>query len=278
MRASLFILALFALTCGAAIGATSVSKSNSWSKTYAVTTDTPTLEISNVWGGVKVRPGKSGEIVVSVSEDRSAPNQRLFDRSLEIIKLNVESSKAGLSMKVGNPDDRWQGMNSCDECRVEYQFEVQVPVNTLIDVSTVLDGLVDVKGIRGVVSASNVNGSVRVDDIHNCDSIESVNGKIDVGFKRAPSSDCSVETINGDITLNLPANTNLDVAVDLFNGDIRSDFSIEPFSMPATIEHKTKDGSNRYRIKQLSGVRIGANGPVYSIASMNGDVRIQKNQ
>ena len=277
MKSYLSIFIILVLFTGAANSAMPISEEKAWTETYTVSDTAPHLEISNIWGGVRVRTGKSGEITVSVTEVRSAPDQALFELSLERINLDIEADNNGVSILVGDREERWRRMDRCKGCRVDYQFDVVVPADAVVDVGTVMDGLVDVKGVEGVVSASNVNGRIHVDDINNCDSISSVNGRVEIGFTRAPVRDCSIETINGDITLDVPANTSLDVTMDLFNGDIRSDFPVDPLSLPATVEHVTKDGQNQYRIQQLSGIRIGAGGPTYTIASMNGDVRIQKN-
>jgi hypothetical protein len=97
-------------------------------------------------------------------------------------------------------------------------------------------------------------------------------------FSRAPLQNCSIETINGDVTLEVPENTSLDVAFDLFNGKVWSELPVGAFELPASVEQTVEDGRTRYRIQQLAGVRIGAGGPVYSVASMNGDLRIRKHQ
>jgi hypothetical protein len=75
----------------------------------------------------------------------------------------------------------------------------------------------------------------------------------------------------------MPDNTSLDVTADLFNGDIKSDFPVDALSMPATVEQVVENGRSIYRIQKLSGVRIGAGGPTYSVASINGDVLIRRN-
>ena len=277
MKNYLSIGTMLLLLTGIANSAAPITEEKAWTETYAVGTSTPHLEISNIWGGVRVRTGNSGEIVVSVSEVRTAPNQAMFQMSLERINLDIETDSDSVSILVGDRDNRWDRMDRCHGCRVDYQFDIVVPPNAVIDVGTVMDGLVDVSGVEGIVSASNVNGSITVDQIQNCESINSVNGGVRIGFSQAPVNDCSIETINGDITLSVPANTSLDVTADLFNGEIRSDFPVGPLSMPATVEHVVEDGRNRYRIQQLNGIRIGAGGPTYSFASINGDVRIRKN-
>jgi hypothetical protein len=277
MKNSLSITIMLLLLASIANSAVPITEEKAWTETYAVGTSTPHLEISNIGGGVRVRTGNSGEIVVSVSEVRTAPNQALFEMSLERINLDIETDANSVSILVGDRDNRWDRMDRCRGCRVDYQFDIVVPPNAVIDVGTVMDGLVDVSGVAGIVSASNVNGSIAVAQIQNCESINSVNGRVNIGFSQAPVNDCSIETVNGDITLSVPANTSLDVTADLFNGEIKSDFPIGPLSMPATVEHVVEDGRNRYRIQQLNGIRIGAGGPTYSIASINGDVRIQRN-
>lgn len=277
MKTYLSLFTFLLLFTGVANAATPIIEEKSWTESYAVTRAAPRLEISNIWGNVRVRTGKTGEIIVSVSERRSAPDQALFTMSVERINLDIEADENGVSIVVGDRADRWKRMDRCRSCRVDYQFDVVVPADAIVDVGTVMDGRVDVKGVTGMVSASNVNGPITVDDIRNCDSISSVNGGVKIGFTHAPVHNCSIETINGDVTLGVPANTSLDVSVDLFNGDIRSDFPVDPFTLPASVEQTSEDGRHQYRIQQLSGVRIGAGGPTYTIASMNGDVRILKN-
>ena len=276
MKSFLSITLAILLFASLADAATAVTEENAWQETYSVKMAAPKLQVSNIWGSVRVRAGKPGEISVEISERRSAPDLATFELSMEILSLNIEADASGVSIRVGDSNERWQRMNNCDGCRVDYQFEILVPPDAEIDVGTVLDGAIDIKAVAGQVSASNVNGPIAVEDIHDCATVNSVNGKVKLAFSKAPLRNCSIETINGDITLDVPSNASLDVAIDLFNGDIKTDFPVGPFTLPATVEHTTDNGRNQYRIQQLSGIRIGAGGPTYSIASMNGDVRIQK--
>lgn len=272
--------ATFASLTGAgnAAAADPVTQQQSWRQAYTVDTPAPRLRIDNIWGSVRVRSGGPGEIVIAVVELRSAPDQALFERSLEQLRLDVEADTGGVSIQVGDRHNRWRHEDECRGCRVDYQFDVLVPPGSIVDVATVMDGIVDVQDVDGTVSAGNVNGPVEIGGLRDCDSINSVNGKVRLGFSQVPTQDCSIETVNGDITIDVPAGSNLDLAVDLFNGDIRSELPVDTFAPPATVEHVVEDGRNRYRIQQLAGIRIGAGGPVYTVASMNGDVRIRKHQ
>ena len=270
---SVLSAAALCASIGAALAAP-VTEEQSSVETYAVTASSPHLEVSNIWGSVQVRVGPPGQITASVTETRSAPDQERFELSKERIKLEIEADASGVSFIVTEPD--WRHANDCRGCRVDYQFDIEVPPDTSIDVGTVMDGKVDIRGVGAAIRASNVNGPVTVDDIGDCESVDSVNGPITVGYSRAPIQDCRIETINGDVTLLMPADAGLDVQMDLFNGEVSSELPVSPLELPATVEQLEEDDRTRYRIQQMSGIRVGAGGPIYSIASMNGDLSIRK--
>lgn len=278
MNISIAGTAISLLVVTANVAAAPVTESRAWTERYPVDALAPQLSISNIWGNVRVRPGGSGEITVTVDERRTAPDQALFERSLDAIKLNVEADNSGVSILVGGERRQFDQANMCRGCRVDYQFEVLVPTGTQLDVGTVLDGTIDVAGVVGVISASNVNGPINVSDVRDCQMLESVNGEVEVSFTLAPGQDCNIETINGDITVALPSGSGVDVALDLFNGRMVSEFSVDPLALPATVEHTNDGDGHRYRIQQSAGLRLEGGGPMFSISSLNGDIRIQKTQ
>jgi hypothetical protein len=270
---SLVLLALLSSVASA----DDVTEQKTWTQRYPVSSATPRLVVDNIWGSVRVRAGTTPEIVVTVSERRTAPDEEAFQLSQEIITLDVQADTDGVVLTVGDPERRERRVR-CRGCRVEYQFDIVVPRGTRIDANTVNDGRIDVAAAGARVSASNVNGPVAITDLHECASIESVNGEVELAFVQAPSTDCRIETINGEITVVLPEGAGLTAALDIINGRVTSDFDLEPLALPAKIEKQEHNGRFGYRIKQLAGVRVGAGGPTFSIASLNGDVRIRKTQ
>lgn len=254
-----------------------VTTSRTWTENYTVSTDVPRLTIKNIWGNVRVRPGSEGALSVVIDEKRSAPTQALLERSLETLKLNIDADSGGVFIQVGEQSRIWRGRDPCRGCRVDYQFEVTVPPGTELDVSTVNDGRIDVAGISGLVSASNVNGPISVSDIGNCRDLDSVNGEVDIRFAAAPGQDCVIETTNGDITISMPDGSGLDIALDAFNGRMTSAFLVDSFALPAEVQRSTSDGQNRYKIQRSAGIRLEGGGPTFSISSLNGDIRFEKN-
>ncbi len=276
MKMRIACLCFFVMMSSAA--AEPVTESRTWTESHPVNTETPKLTVRNIWGNVRVRPGSPGEISVTVHEKRSAPTRALFARSLETLKLDVDAGHDGVSIRVGDRDRRWHRHDPCERCRVDYQFDLSVPPDTQIDVGTVTDGRVDVAGIVGAVSASNVNGPIALTDLSDCLELESVNGAVDVSFATAPGQDCSIDTVNGDVTLAMPDGSGLNVALDLFNGRIYTEFQADSYAMPASVERSVDAGRQRYTVKQSAGLRLEGGGPTFSISSLNGDIRFQKNQ
>jgi len=274
-RIAIFTICLLAMQVNAA-ASERVESEREWTERFELSTSEPTLEIRNIWGDVRILPGPEGEITLAIQEHRSAPSQALFDRSLEVYGLEIQAYDQGIDVQVGEHGQSWRGRNPCRRCRVDYQFEVRVPPNTRVYASTVNDGDVEVYGIEGQVSADNVNGPVTIQNARACESVESVNGDVSLSFLTAPVSDCRIETINGDIRLQVPGGSGLDIAMDLGNGRMTTELPVDPLAIPARVEHRESGGSHRYTIEQAAGLRLAGGGPVFSVSSLNGDLRIQK--
>jgi len=265
------------LTCTAA-RAEAVVEHRTWQQSYPVTVATPKLVVRNIWGNVKVRQGAAGAIVVAAVETRSARTAADFDKSREQLRLETVASADGVSLVVDQPN-RADRMDVCQGCSLEYQFDITVPADAIVDVRTVTDGRVDVTGVRGPVNAGNVNGAVTVSGVNDCSSIDSVNGTLEVMFARAPSANCVLTTINGAITVGLPAGAGLDAILDLGHGEIESEFDVDAMTLPVKVEKDRQQDYWHYRVRQSAGLRVGAGGgPTFTFASLNGDVRILRNK
>jgi hypothetical protein len=276
MRKLSLSAALFFFAAAGAAHAAPPAEELEWSESYAVTGSAPRLVVSNVWGTVRVRRGPAGEIGVSVSGRLSAPDERRLERARTLYAIDVAADAGAVEILVGGDDvQRWRH-DPCRGCRAEYRFDIVVPEDAEIDVGTVNDGRIDVDGVTGPVTAHNVNGPVALAGLANCASVEAVNGDVDLEFVRKPGAACRVDTINGDITVRVPGGSDFDLSLDLFNGRIVSDFDVEPLALPAVVETSEDDDGREYRISQAAGLRIGRGGPMFTIASLNGDVNIRK--
>jgi hypothetical protein len=271
------VITIAMLSSCTSVRAERVEEQKNWRQTYPVSAAQPRLIVRNIWGNVRVRAGAAGEIVVAASERRSAESAEAFDKSKQQLRLEIDASADGVSLVIAHPERR-DRIDVCQGCSLEYQFDISVPADALIDVRTVTDGRVDVIGIRGPVTAGNVNGAVAVTGLDECSNIESVNGTLEVLFARVPASDCNLKTINGEITVRLPVGTGLDAILDLGHGQIESDFDVDAMTLPVKVEKTQQQDHWSYRVQKSTGLRVGAGGPTFTFASLNGDVRILKNK
>lgn len=266
------ILAMVPLT-----PALAVVETDEWEREFQFNADSaPKVFVRNVWGEIKVRPHDGDSVIVRVSERRLAADEEQLARLDRHIWLETEHDPSGLSLVVGNDDERSRWRSDCRRCELHLQFDIQVPRDARVDVGTVMDGAVRIQGLAGPVAAHNVNGDVRVEGVHHCGDFDTVNGELSVDFDRQPSGECRFETVNGDMTVRLPDGGGARVLLDLFNGNIRSDFEVEGIATEATIESQESGAGTRYRISQAMGLKVGRGGAEFHFESINGDVLIRR--
>lgn len=254
-----------------------VVEKEDWQQQFVVG-DHASLKIDNIWGDVTIAAGAPGRITMSISSERRADDQQYFDRSKALIPLLIEHTGGNVTVRVGKEYNQWTQEQRCDGCRLNVDFVVNVPVDADIDVRTVNDGDVAVSDVAGLVSAGNINGSIRASGLHQCEKIESINGNVTADFAQDPAQDCRIATLNGDIALLLPDATNVDFDVDLGNGKMRSDVDLSTRSTSATVEKRQHKGRNHYDIEQLAGLRIGRGGHTLTLKSLNGDVMLARSE
>ena len=103
MKTKISIIAAVALSISCATFAAPISEQKTLQHTYPVSSSAPRLYVRNIWGNVTVRARNVREITVTINEHRTAPTQALFERSKELLRLDVEASGDGVSMIVGDP-------------------------------------------------------------------------------------------------------------------------------------------------------------------------------
>jgi len=253
------------------------TESDAWERAFDFPAGSaPRLFVRNVWGEVRVRGHDGDQIQVRVRETRKAADAETLARVTDSMWLETLELADGVELTVESPDRERRGRDRCRRCELHLDFEILVPFDARVDVATVMDGAVQVEGVRGPVRAHNVNGDVEAGGVQQCAGFETVNGELRVRFERAPAEDCAFETVNGDMTVDLPAGSDADVTLDLFNGRVRSDFEVTPLVTEPRVEKATAGRGTHYRVSQDMGLRLGAGGPRLHFESINGDVLLRR--
>ena len=167
-------------------------------------------------------PGSAGRIEFVAHERVRARDAAAAERARQEVKLEVTKRPGGLTLYVDGPfrcgwiDGHRRGEDCGGRHRqdylVVYDFEVRVPPRCDLDLSTVLDGDVRVRGIEGAARARAVNGAVHLEQMRGEIDAATVNDDVRVEMAAAPTGSLRLETVNGDAELVTPR---LDADIEL---------------------------------------------------------------
>lgn len=235
----------------AATAAASVSEVRTYSHVIA---PGGRVRIENVNGGIRVSAsdGPAVEIVATKTADSAD--------GLASIQVDVEASSREVSVSTDfrRTGGGWWGRGTGNRS-VAYEIRLPSAVTTLTLES--VNGGISVEGASARVEASAVNGGIHLRGLTAPASIETVNGSVRAEFSRlVTDGSYSIESVNGTVSIVVPPDASADFRASTVNGSITNDFGL-----PVT----------RGLHGQRFAGRIGAGGPVISLETVNGTIRIE---
>ncbi len=277
-RTTLTLLALVLLALPAGAGRWDVEESRTIRETlsFPTSSDDNVLVVDNINGSIKVTGHAGDEVRVVAHETVRAHSREDFERARREAGLEVDLDGSTLYLVVDGPFRNERGWVNWDRdlgYDLHYDFEIQVPHRTSVELKTVNHGDVEARDVEGEFKVSNVNGAIDMTGIAGHGFVTTVNGAIDVGFTQAPTGECGFKTVNGNIDVGFPSGLDADVRFKTFNGDVYTDF--EYTANAATTSRVEKRGQRKVWKSLGSGARIGAGGPEMSFDTLNGNIYIR---
>ncbi|HVT92659.1 MAG TPA: hypothetical protein VHD76_07430 [Bryobacteraceae bacterium] len=251
-------------------------------KSFSVPASGTRVEVDNVWGSIDVAAYSGSEVRIVAEKTLSAEDAPSAEEARREVKLDLTQSASGVKAYVDGPfrchceggRDGFRGDRRERRYRVQYDFRIEVPVNTSIDVSTVNDGKITVRGVSGAFDVHNVNGAIRMTGISGAGSARTVNGEVYVTFAHNPGGASSFATLNGDLEVIFQPDLSADVQVKTMHGDVFTDFQVNALPRPVTAPQR-KNGHFIYRSDDSSRFRIGRGGPEFRFETLNGSIKIR---
>jgi len=112
--------------------------------------------------------------------------------------------------------------------RNSVDVELRVPRRTSLELATVNDGDIVVRGVEGEIAVQNVNGAITIEDVSGSVLAEAHNGDIVVRFNRVmPDRAMSFVSWNGDLDVTLPPDVRANLRLSTDNGEIFTDFDVD---------------------------------------------------
>jgi hypothetical protein len=217
-----------------------------------------TLRVVNPFGNIYARFGgyeNQVEILATV--------QRL-DHGLPELKADIQRVGPGLDITV-SPGAGETTPGEPVERRDRIDLVVFVPMGAPLDARTEED-LIDVKGLKGDLTASSKKGDIRIRSVKGKVSAKTDRGQLSAALETAVTEETQeFSTVTGDIEIYLweDASMNVEIAT---SGEISTDFSI-------TIEHRRFEEPGKH-----ATATVGKGGSKLSLYSKRGRVKLLRLQ
>lgn len=243
----------------------------------------------NIEGDVKVEAYDGNTIEVEVIKKITAKNEADIKKGMEDVTVEFAEGDGFVRARLATPYNRYREKDDPLECgwdwqqnreRVGYRyrldFKVKVPRQISVKISTVNDSDLSVKGVKGQVYASNVNGDVDLVDLANDTKASTVNGTIEVSYLSMPKVFADFNTVNGNIEVTAPASSQAVYSFESQWGQVFSDFEFSKKLAPKMTQETDGKGAKLYKIANSNSYQVGSGGPQISFKTLNGDVMIRK--
>lgn len=198
--------------------------------------------------------GSAAEVhIVRKARNREAFNRRKFviEATGSLLDLHEEKRKRDDDDEDGN------------RYNVRYTVVVKAPANISLTASGI-NGAVRVGRISGKAEVSGVNGGVKVASAGTCASISGINGSVEVGLQRIGEEGMRISGVNGRVECRFEGNVDADISTGGVNGSVDVDLP-----NVTLIGKQTRTSFNG---------RIGAGGPQIKISGVNGSVSLRPGQ
>jgi len=233
------------------------------------------LVVDNVQGYVHVKGVSGSEVHMTAHETIRAETDSDLAQARSEVKLDVTEQPGSVSIYYDAPSRHGDHKRFYS---VSYDIDVEVPAAARLVVSTVNGGEIRINNASGDFEVSDINGGIHMTGISGSGSVHTINGPVSVRFAQNPARPCSFKSINGAIDVWFERDFSADLMFKTFNGQVYSDFDVTARAIPASAVTEQRDGKFIYRSHGLSGGRAGNGGPELRFDTLNGSVRLHKEQ
>lgn len=220
------------------------------------------FSFDNPKGSVKIT-GYNGEVILITAVSRfSAENETDRFTGQAPFKITAEEKNNRI-------------MLYCLSNNKTIDFNIKMPRQFSIKVSSFDNGKIEIINIAGDIEASNPAGDIILDQISGAAVVNSINGKISASFVQVRSdSPMMFTSLEGSIEIYLPEKVNAGVKMRSQYGELFSEFKLKPFAGRNT--GKRGVTGNLITTEGWTVGMLNNGGPEYLISTFNGNIRLKK--
>jgi hypothetical protein len=212
---------------------------------------------------------------VSIEKHIYADSSEAMAEAKRDVKMDMSQQGSFVRLYEDGPFRTSNGTNYRGESyygyRVVFDFEVQVPYDTELDLKALNNGIV-VKKTTGDYNIHGLNGGIEMADVAGSGIVSTLNGKVKVTFSKNPAKASQFKTLNGSVDVWFQNGLNADLKFKKLNGGIYTDFEVT--ALPQTVAGDSSGGKFVYRSDRKMAGRAGKGGPELTFDTLNGSIRL----
>jgi DUF4097 and DUF4098 domain-containing protein YvlB len=217
------------------------------------------ISLENINGGVQIRTWDRNE--VKVDAVKHAYTQERLDEA----RIDISAESGNLRIKTRYPEENLSFHNDEDRRRqnpASVEYSLTVPQEARLDSIELINGSLDVQGVKGNVKASSINGRVTASGLAGDVKLSTINGPVEATLDALTNvRQVSLSSVNGSVNVVVPSDVNAEVRASTVHGNISNDFGIP-----------VRKG--QYVGRDLSAT-LGSGGVTVKLQNVNGSISVR---
>lgn len=227
-----------------------------------------TLEVEQLTGSIMVTAYEGKEVIVKVTMNEEKKREEKTKNGLKRIgnsNLNISAEENDNEVQIHN--EAWN---------TKTDFDIKVPKNFSLKLSTVNKGDIYVDGVNGEMEISNVNGEITLEGVGGSVIANTTNGELKVSFNSMDTDkEMAFSSFNGNVEVTFPSSLRANVKAKSDMGDIYTDFDMAVAEEQPKVEKGKSSDGYKVKIEQWVRGKINGGGPEMMFKSFNGDIIIK---
>ena len=223
-------------------------------------TATGRVSIANINGNVHISAWDRNEVKVDAVKRAYSP-ERLSEVTIDVTN---SADSVVIKTKYAERNQTFETRNR-ENNPASVEYTLTVPRGARIDSADLVNGSLDIEGVKGDVHMSLVNGEVKAGGLGGEVKVSTVNGAQEVNVTALDEAKgVTLNSVNGSIVLIVPSGANAQVRASTVHGAITNDFGL-------TVNE------GQYVGRDLTG-QIGSGGPRIRLNNVNGSIAIKRGE
>lgn len=233
----------FLLVLSAALPAAASPYRDEFHKTYPVSANVQ-VSLSNINGSVQITAWDRNELQLDAVKTADS------EEKLKEAEIRVDASDSSVRIETHYPEHR----NNNNPANVEYQLHV--PRAARLDKIDLVNGKLDIDGVKGEIRGASVNGSITAHGLSSDADLSTVNGSVSGELLDiANAHHVKLSSVNGHVEISMPKDANAHLSANTVSGHISSDFSlpIRKGWVGSDLDTTLGSGATRIELSNVNG-------------------------